>query len=813
VCLYVFFTVICGFFTLIPIQHRMINRKVFLCFLSGLSFLLFAQRPVDKVYPWLDSAHSRWFYFSSACRPFGMVSLFPDNRTDEDWDSGYRYEVDSILDFSHLHEWQLAGVAVMPVSFRKREETKLFYDYSSHFLHSKEIVRPGYHSVFLEKYKLRAELTATNRVGFHRYSYPKETEQGVIFDLGKHLGPSDISEGGFIKVNDHEIRGYVVNAPTFRRSRSTTVYFCAVFNHLVKEIMLKEGDQLQKGIGRWSGKKGVMLATFANRSNEPLLMKVGISYTSEEGAANNLKAEAPGWNFDAVRKDAENQWNDMLSRIKIEGGTELQQQRFYTDLWHAIQGRRVISDADGKYTDCTESQPIVRQLPLGANGKPKFNMYNSDAFWGAQWTLNTLWQLVYPEVAEEFCNSFIKYYKNGGLIPRGPSGGNYTYVMTGASSTPFFVSAWQKGIRGFDVETAYAGLKKNHLPGGMMSKIGYEHTTSRGGGLEFYMEKGYVPYPLSDTIYGMHQDGGAITLENAYQDWCLAQLAKALGKTEDAAYFTHRSENYRNIYNAKERFMVPKDKYGNWQKPFDPLITNKGFEEGNSAEYTWFVPHDLTGLFSLMGGADSAIVRLNRQFEVSEWHRFCNEHPEMSEPGVVEFGAAKAPSAARKFINDQRTWTNYSNQPGTQMAFIFNYAGAPWLTQYWSRMVVDSAYSKVSPYYGYNGDEDQGMMGSLSVLMKLGLFQMTGGCDADPKYELGSSLFRKVVITLNPNYYKAKKLIIETTHNNAQSPYIQSVLLNGKPLQRFYFRHSDIVNGAHLLIDMGTEPNKKWGKE
>lgn len=792
---------------------KIMNRYLLLLLWIILSFTTFAQRPVDKVYPWLDSAHSRWFYFSSACRPFGMVSLFPDNRTDEDWDSGYRYEVDSIQDFSHVHEWQLAGVAVMPVSFDMRDKAKLFNDYSSHFLHSKETVRPGYHSVFLEKYKLRADLTATNRVGFHRYTFQNAKQQGIIFDLGKHLGPSDISEGGFVKVSDSEIRGYVVNAPTFRRSRSATVYFCASFNCPVKEIIMQEGAEQRNGISKWSGKKGVVLLTFANQTKEPLLMKVSISYTSEEGAAKNLKTEAPGWSFDAVRQDAENQWNSMLSRIQIEGGTALQQQRFYTDLWHAIQGRRIISDADGKYTDCTGSQPKVRQLPLDASGKPKFNMYNSDAFWGAQWTLNTLWQLVYPEVAEEFCNSFVEYYKNGGLIPRGPSGGNYTYVMTGASSTPFFVAAWQKGIRGFDVETAYVGLKKNHLPGGMMSKIGYEHNTAKGGGLEFYMEHGYVPYPLSDTIYGMHQDGGAITLENAYQDWCLAQLSKALGKTEDAACFTRRSENYRNIYNAKERFMVPKDKHGNWQKPFDPLITNKGFEEGNSAEYTWFVPHDLPGLFSLMGGSDSAVARLNQQFEVSEWHRFCNEHPEMAEPGVVEFGAVKAPSAARKFINDQRTWTNYSNQPGTQMAFIFNYAGAPWLTQYWSRMVVDSAYSKVSPYYGYNGDEDQGMMGSLSVLMKLGLFQMTGGCEADPKYELGSPLFPKVTIMLNPNYYKAKQLVIETTHNNAQSPYIQSVLLNGKPMHKFYFRHSDIVNGAHLLIDMGAEPNKNWGKE
>ncbi|HEY4788816.1 MAG TPA: glycoside hydrolase family 92 protein, partial [Bacteroidales bacterium] len=538
------------------------------------------------------------------------------------------------------------------------------------------------------------------------------------------------------------------------------------------------------------------------------LMKVGVSFTSEEGASENLKAEMPGWNFDQVKNNAMEQWNQMLSRILVEGGSEQQQRRFYTDLWHAIQGRRMLNDADGKYADCIGSEKIIRQLPLNENGRPNFNMYNSDAFWGAQWTLNTLWQLVYPEVAEEFCNSFIEYYKNGGLIPRGPSGGNYTFVMTGASSTPFFVGAWQKGIRGFDINLAYEGLKKNHMPGGLMGKAGYEHKTAKGGGLEYYINNGYVPYPLSDTIYGMHQDGAAITLEDAYQDWCLAQLAKSLGKDDDYRYFMKRSDNFKNVYNASERFMVPRDKSGNWQSPFDPLVSNKGFEEANSAQYTWFVPHNLQALFSLMGGNDSAIFRLNRQFELTQAYRFCNEHPENLDKGVLEFPGQKNNAPLRKFINDQRTWINYSNQPSTEMAFIFNYAGAPWLTQYWSRMVVDSAYSKLTPYYGYNGDEDQGLMGSLSVLMKIGLFQMTGGCEENPKYEIGSPLFDQVTISLQPKYYRAKTLVIKTKNNSPDSPYIQKILQNGKPLHQFYFNQSDINEGATLILEMGKEPVK-----
>lgn len=769
-----------------------------------------ATRPVDKVYPLLDAAHGRWFYFSSACRPFGMVSLFPDNAIAEDWDGGYRYSEDTIRDFSHIHEWQLSGVAVMPVTFSMSEIPSLMTNYASKFSHSKETVYPGYHAVYLDRYNVKAELTATNRVGLHRYTFPKEKNHGVIFELGGHLGPCDIPEGGFKQVSQYEIRGYMVNGPTIRRVKPAPVYFCAVFNSPIKKIFLQHAGKIQSNLKEWKGSNGKILVEFEN-GQKAFLMKVGLSFTSQEGAAKNLQTEVPTWDFELIKSDAAEQWNAMLSRILVEGGTELQQQRFYTDLWHSLQGRRMLNDVDGKYADCTGAEKVVRQLPLDKKHRPKFNMYNSDAFWGAQWTINTLWQLVYPEIAEDFCNSFLEYYKNGGLIPRGPSGGSYTYVMTGASSTPFFVAAWQKGIRGFDINKAYEGLRKNHMPGGMMSRIGYEHKTSKGGGLEFYINNGYVPYPLSDTIYGMHQDGATITLENAYQDWCLAQLAKSLDKIDDYDYFMKRSENYKNLYNAAEGFMVPKDKNGKWQLPFDPLVSNHGFEEGSSAQYTWFVPHQLNGLFTLMGGSDSAIEKLNRQFELTQPYRFCNEHPEIPDPPVEEFAGQKS-TAHRKYVCDERTWVNYSNQPGIEMSYIFNYAGAPWLTQKWSRLVVDSAYSKVSPYHGYNGDEDQGLMSSLSVLMKLGLFQMTGGCDENPRYELGSPLFNKATIILQPPYYKSKELIIETKNNNAISPYIRSVKLNGKPLKTFYFNHSDINAGAHLSIDMSDEPNKNWGK-
>lgn len=776
----------------------MIRVIICIVFTFALSVGCIAQiKPIEQVYPLLDAAHSRWFYFSSACLPFGMVNLFPDNNISGEWDSGYRFEEDSIRNFTHIHEWQLSGVAVLPVVFDNQSLTNILRNKTSFFSHATETVKVGYHRVHLDRYDIEAELTATNRAGFHRYRFPATGTAGVLFELsGGVLGPSEMINGGFRKISDYEVRGFMVNGPTNRRPKETPVYFSAKFNKPIKFVLLYSGDQVS-AVNEWSGRQGKIIVVFDSGQEQELLMKVGVSFTNEEGATKNLSSEIPHWDFDRVVDETGDRWNEMLSRIAIEGGTPQQQQRFYTDLWRAIQGRRMISDADGKYADHTGEQKVVKQLPLDKNGKPKFNMYNSDSFWGAQWTLNTLWQLVYPEVAEEFCNSFLEYYKNGGLVPRGPSGGNYTFVMTGASSTPFFVSAWQKGIRGFDVNLAYEGLKKNHMPGGMMSKAGYEHNTAKGGGLEFYIRHGYVPHPVNSETYGFHEDGAGMTLEYAYQDWTLAQLAKSLRKENDYQYFLKRSYNYKNLYNTSTGYLQPKDSLGEWKEPFDPLQYDHGYVEANGAQSTWFVPHDLARLFDLMGGKAVAAARLNQQFELSAWHRFCNEHP----------------GQKPKFVDEKRTWLNYSNQPGMQAAFIFNHTGQPWLTQYWSREVINQAFSGLSPYHGYNGDEDQGLMGALSVLMKIGLFQMTGGCEEDPTYEIGSPIFDAVTITLNPSYYKGKSFRIEIKNNSSINRYIQSAKLNDLSLNSPWMRHSDLVNGGQLLLIMSDAPNRHWGIE
>ncbi|MGB7395804.1 MAG: glycoside hydrolase domain-containing protein, partial [Pricia sp.] len=387
-------------------------------------------RPVDLVYPLLDTENSRWFFFSSASRPFGMVNLSPDTQVDGAWGSGYRYKVDTVQGFSHIHAWQLSGLSVMPVTISEENEQSIFEDYRSKFSHETERIAPGYHYLELDRYGIAAELTSTKRVGLHRYTFPTDSQAAILFNLNGMLGPNETTSGTLRKVKEKTLAGELVIAATHRRPKPVKLFYHISLSTKIKSIDkdLETGNYLVR----------------MRKNGQKLLMKVGISYTSIENASINASTELPSWNFDKVVNNSKKEWNDLLARIKIEGGSEKQQKRFYTDLWHALEGRRTISDVNGAYPDNTGKEFRVGQLPLNAYGKPKFNHYNSDSFWGAQWTLNTLWGLVYPDIMEEFVHSLMQYYKDGGLVPRGPSGGNYTYVMTGASSTPFIVSAIQK---------------------------------------------------------------------------------------------------------------------------------------------------------------------------------------------------------------------------------------------------------------------------------------------------------------------------------------------------------------------------------
>jgi len=747
----------------------MIRSVAHSCLILSVSFSTFAaaeRRPVDWVKPRIDTVKPRWFYFNSACRPFGMVNLSPDTQTEGDWDAGYRYDDDTIQCFSHIHGWQLAGIPVMPVT--GKSDLK---NYSSSFSHDDEVVRPGYHKVVLKDHKITAELTSTTRVGFHRYTYPEKESALVVLDLARPLMECTMGDFSAKAGTDNKsVEGSVTMSPTKRRPKPFTVHFVAGFDRAFE----KTGD--------W--KDGKLVVDFG-AADRPVLMKLAISYTGVEGARANLASELSHWDFDRVVRESTEEWNQWLGRIEVEGGTDAQKTKFYTDLWHSLLGRRIISDADGRYPDNTGSKTKVRQ--------GKLPHYNFDALWGAQWSLNVLWPMAWPEVVDGFADTIVNMYRNGGLIPRGPAGGNYTYVMIGDPAVSYFAAAWNKGIRNWDVEAAYEGLRKNALPQGIRDHAGYEHRKDAfSGGVKYYMDRGYVPEDIPGSE-GLHCNGASMTLEYAYQDWCLSQLAEALGKDDDAQHFSERSSNYVNIWDKEAGWMRPRNYDGSWYEEFTPICTGftaKGFTESASAIYSFYVPHDLEGLAKLFGGPEKMAARLEGNFEKAASRRFIADHG-----------------------NHAVSWVDYENQPSTGMAHLFSRIGQPWRSQFWVREVQKETFSDITPYGGYNGDEDQGQMGALSALMAIGLFDMDGGASIKPRFDLTAPLFDKVTIQLDSDYHPGGEFTIVTKNNAPENIYIQSATLNGEEWNSYQLPHELFVKGGTLVLVLGPQPNKSWGLE
>lgn len=744
----------------------------------------FVENPAGLVNPFIDTHSSRWFYFSSATRPFGMVNLSPDTDTESTWKSGYLYDSKHIRCFSHVHGWQLAGIPVLPTTGEMKGHLGMD-EYQSTFSHDNEIAKPGYHKVTLDDYEVTAELTSTLRNGFHRYTFHNQKERYILFDVGARLAHSPTADTYVEKVNNSGMQGYMLLSETPFRKKPLKVYFYAEFNTPFKEFGTWKNKQLIEGDQESiEGKNTGAFVRYPGDVDE-VLLKVAISYTSMQNARFNMQHELDHWDFERVKKESFDEWNQWLSKIKIKGGTRQQQVKFYTDLWHALQGRRIMSDANGYYIDNTGTKPKVRRVKM-KNGTPVFNHYNFDGLWGSHWTINILWSMVYPELMDALCNTMVDMYKNGGYIPRGPSGGTYTYIMTGDPSTSFFATAYNKGIRNYDIDLAYEGLYKNAFEEGLRDSGVWR--PGHKGSMKYYLERGYVPEGVPEGV----NRGGTLTLEYAYYDWCLAQIAKPLGKEEDYKMFMERAYNYKNLWNPETRLMHPREKDGSWIKDFHPVKEvrhgTKGFVEANSAVYTHFVPHDIAGLAKLFGGYDAYNDFLNGSFEKAKTH------------GFVE---------VTKDIRASH-WVNYANEPGHGMGHIFNHSGAPWLSQKWIR-AVKKALNDTTPYGGYNGDEDQGKAGALGVLMAIGLFEEDGGAFHKPFYEITSPIFDEILITLNQNYYPGESFRILCENNSDENMYIQSAELNGKPIHNCWFYHDKFADGGTLKLKLGPAPNKEWG--
>ncbi len=745
---------------------------------SGCNRYSKTKQPVDYVNPLLGTSSSRWMLFPGACLPFGMVKLSPDNTDEGQYrlGAGYEYKINSISGFGHVHSWMMAGLITMPTTGEIKVAGGTVDDpdsgYRSGIDNRNTEASAGYYAAILEDYGIKAELTATTRCGFQRYTFPKEEKARILFDFKiTEEEPSTILKAAIIKVSNTEIEGYVQREAG--EWNEYTVHFVARFNRPFVTMGGWQDTIISDNVKEIKVTEDVDAGAFVKfdvTEDQVVLMQTAISYVSIEQARLNLVTEMDpfDWSFDAVHKNARNVWNKLLGKIKVEGGTESDKVKFYTGLYRSYSSKTIFSDVNGKYVDACEN---IQQV-----NPDDFSVYGADAFWGSFWNLNPLWTLVTPDITEEWVKSLLELYDKGGWLPDAPGGLEYSSIMVAAHQVPFIVNAWQKGIHGFDPEKAYKAMKEIQIiPGRAHDCGGYAGNRN----LKTYMETGYVP-----------ADEGPVsnTLEYAYDDWCVAQMAKALEKTEDYKYFMQRGQYYRNVFDPETRYIRPKFSGGPWIKEF---TTTKGagdqghnfgfgsnaYVEANAWQFTWFVPHDLRGLIDLMG-RDEFNSRLEKGFEKSRPY----------------------------FTSD---YVNIGNQPNMEAPWLFNYSGKPWLTQYWVREVLDH-YFGTGPVDGYHGDEDQGQMGAWFVMSAMGLFEMDGGASVDPVYEISGPLFKRISIQLDQNYYEGREFVIEARNASSKNRYIQSAILNGRKLDKFWFRHSELVEGGKLVLEMGPEPNKDW---
>ncbi len=728
-------------------------RWLSLVLLIGCSFANAVEDYVDLVDPWIETNVGRWFFSTPAAMPFGMVKLTPHTKNGEQGGGGYNYSLTEALGFCHLHDWMTTGMCVMPTTGGNFDVNQGEAGWKSGFSHATEVVDPGYHRLFLDKYGIGVELTTTKRVGFHRLTFRDRGRADIILNLSGLVGPANMRNGSITRVGAAEIEGYFDRTDgKWGGPKSVRIFFV---------IQLDKPFSRLVSYPTAFGNSGY-ISYDSVAAGEVVQMKAALSFTSIANARKNLAAEVVHWDFDLVKIAARAEWNRMLGKIQVSGGTHEQRVKFYTDLWHVLLGRQMVDDVDGSIPDYTNGQGgndnvlKVRTLPMGPDGKAKSHYYNSDAFWLTQWNLNTLWGLAWPGVLDDFANAMLEFGKLGGTMDRGPNAGGFTKIMRGAPVSMLVAAAYQKGAYTFDPMSAFQQIKKDASVGWIM------------GINDFYVRNGWLP------------GQAGMTLEDNFEDWCAAQMAKKLGLTADYAEFMRRSKGWQNLYYAKDKFIFPRNADGTW------LDTNPGsgigYIESNSWQATWFTSHDVNRLAELMGGPDIFADKLDSAFRLAV-------------PG--------------NFVS--RT-INYSNQPSCSNAHLFNYVGKPWLTQYWVRQVKEKTYEGVTPDLGYGGhDEDQGQMGGISALMAIGLFAVQGTCGSDPIYDISSPIFDTVRIALDKKYYPGGEFLIVTQNNSAANMYIQSATLNGQPLDNSWFYHRQFMAGGKLELMLGPQPNKAWG--
>lgn len=744
------------------------------------------------VEPRVGTAHCRYFHFAPGALPFGMAKPGPSTNghygNADGWQAtGYDYRDTSIESFPCTHEFQVGGISVMATTGRlvtvpgDTTEAGIAAGYRSHFSHDEEVATAGYYSVLLQDYGIKAELTATQRVAFQRFSFPKSRESHLIFDIGNRMGESGAVKDARVTIQpDGTIEGYVVTLPEYVKAyqpgATVPIYFSATVSKKPSRYGTFNHGEIHKNAREAQGAGAGAYLSFSTKEGEQVTVKVGVSYTSVDNARRNRLAEAATLTFDKALRQSAGAWEEMLGRISVETKNDTDKVKFYTGLYHALLGRGVCSDVSGDYP---KHDGTVGQLPV-RDGRPAFNLYNTDAMWGAQWGLTQLWIMAYPEHMSDYISSHLQVYKDCGWLADGLACSRFVSGVGTNQLSNMIVAAYMSGIRDFDLDLAYEACMKNELCGDNRPRGAGKSDTKQ------FVEYGYVPHVHAEDG-GIYNYSASHTLEYSYSAYAVAQLAKALGRTADYERLMTLSRGWENIYDPQAYFMHPRYEDGTFVENFDPLQVWRGFQEGNAWQYTFYVPHDAQSLIGKVG-AEVFTARLDSIFTLSQKQIFS---------GGTEVEA----------FAGLRTLYNQGNEPSLHISWLFNEAGRPSRTQHWVRAILNEFYGTDGIHgYGYGQDEDQGMLGAWYVISSIGLFDVKGLDEADPSFGLGSTIFDKVTIKLSPKYYSGRTFCIEAVDNSRTNEYVQRYVLNGKPHAGTRLPFRKFAEGGTLVKHMGSQP-------
>jgi predicted alpha-1,2-mannosidase len=747
--------------------------------------------------PLIGTAHCRWFHVAPGANPFGMAK--PGPSTDghlgnlSGWEAvGYDFRHTSIEGFPNFHEFQIGGVVFMPTNGPLMTVPGALDSastgYRSSFDKKDELMQAGYYSVLLKDYGIRAEVTSTARVSFHRYTFPAGNESHILFDIGNKQGESgNVKDASVRLTSDGRIEGFVETQPEYvkkyQSGASVKMFFFAIIDKQPDSYGIFHGKSVEPGKNEAEGPGAGLYLNFTTSENESIVIKAGLSYTSVDNARLNLESEAKELTFDEAKEKTHLNWESWLGRIRVEGNDPNDLIKFYTGLYHALLGRGLASDVNGAYPKHDGS---VGQIPLTADNKPEYNFYNTDAIWGGQWNLIQLWALAYPDYLTDFIKTQLTVYRDAGWLGDGIACSRYVSGV-GTNQVPLaVVAAYMCGIRDFDIGEGYAASLKNETDS--------ENRPFGAGKTDVgeFVKYGYVPYikhmDLPDERWRF---SCSHTLEYSYTSFAVAQMAGMLGKDDDYKKLMELSKGWEKIYDHEKKLMWPRLADGEFYEQFDPTVPHDGFQEGNAYQYTFYVPQDPEGIASKMG-VEEFNSRLDSIFIISQKDLFGGGRE------IYAFAGIKKPY-------------NHGNQPCLHTSFLFNHTGAPSKTQKWVRAICRDFYGTEGIHgYGFGQDEDQGQLGAWFVMAGIGLFDVAGLTKQDPVFGISSPLFDRITISLDNKYYPGKKFVIATEDNSRENQYVQSMLLNGKHLHKIFVPFSEVVKGGELKMRLGSMPADEY---